>query len=824
MVTGPQLLPHLRLVNRFVTQHYAPRPGRGATLHLLQRERAQHGNRILGELENLRPVLEERKLARMALNIDAPDGLAVEFRSADGFDLVFESLDVIRSGIELLNVRKQNGLTYATCWIPDGKLDILVRKVIAYLNENTQSENPKPRHANLIDSIEAIGVATMVQLWTDDEVMPDDDSEYWWEVWLRTDRLPADAVFQRFTAAAKAVNIGIAEQWLAFPERVVTNIKATRTQLAQAIPILNLAAEIRHADRPPIFPHTLTIGDQDNIVANIVDRVDLGEENVAVAILDTGVTRAHPLIAPALAARDMHAVDNAWGTADHHGHGTNMAGVILYGDLRDAVAGDGRISLPFCLESAKLLPPAEMIHADPYSEDQEVLGAITEQAVYKCEIQAPGRHRVLCKAVTSNMHQRGEPSSYSAAIDQLAFDADEGERRLFIISAGNVQPDHRWLAYPQSNKEYGVEQPGQAWNALTIGAYTEKAKLPGTPDYAGWSTLAAAGELSPFSSTSQEWSGWPMKPDVVFEGGNVAVDPAGQLTEIPPSLQLLTTGRAFHAQPLAYFSMTSAATAQGAGLAGRLWAANPDLWPESVRGLIVHHADWTSSQRARYPNWRNLVRACGHGVPDSTRALHSTQHRVCLIAQETMQPFRLHNGTGKMNEMCIFQLPWPRQILLDMQDTPVKLRVTLSYFIEPSPGKRGWTNRYRYASHSLRFDVKRSTETANVFNRRVNYAMREDTETIDSDNDTGWDLGFRLRGHGSLHSDCWRGTAAELATRDLIAVYPVVGWWRQRLNRRRYAAPARFSLIVSLESEDVAVQLYNAIVQELQVPIELELG
>jgi hypothetical protein len=788
----------------------------------MQRERAQHGSRILRELENLQPVLEERKLARIALNIDAPDGIAVEFRSAQGFDLAFESLDVVRSGIELLNVREHDGVTYATCWIPDGKLDILVRKVVAYLQEDTKSEHPKPRHANLVESIEAIGVATIIQLWTDDLPIPDDDGEHWWEVWLRTDRLPPDAAFRRFRAAAGTMNITIAEQWLVFPERVVTNVKATRAQLAQAIPVLNLAAEIRHADRPPSLPHTLTLADQDNIIDNVAGRIDPGADRVAVAILDTGVARAHPLIEPILDASDMHAADDAWGTADHNGHGTKMAGVVLYDDLRDAAAGEHRISLPFRLESAKLLPPAGMANAN--ADDQEILGAITAQAVYKCEIQAPERRRVFCKAVTSTMHQIGEPSSYSAAIDQLAFAPDEDDRRLFVIAAGNVQPDHQWLAYPNSNKAYGVEQPGQAWNALTVGAYTEKTMLPGTDDYAGWSTVAAAGELSPFSATSQNWRGWPMKPDVVFEGGNVAVDPAGQSTEIAPTLQLLTTNRTFHVHPLSYFSMTSAATAQAAGLAGRIWASDPELWPESVRGLIAHHASWTQAQKVRYPNKRDLLRTCGHGVPDGPRALHSTQHRVCLIAQETIQPYRLDEGIGKMNEMCFFELPWPQQMLLDMQETMVRLRVTLSYFIEPSPGKRGWTNRYRYASHSLRFDVRRSAETVDVFNRRVNYAMREDGETIDVADDIGWTLGAKLRGHGSLHSDQWRGTAADLATRNLIAVYPVVGWWRQRLNRGRCIAPARFSLIVSLESEDVTVQLYNAIAQELQVPITLELG
>jgi hypothetical protein len=184
-----------------------------------------------------------------------------------------------------------------------------------------------------------------------------------------------------------------------------------------------------------------------------------------------------------------------------------------------------------------------------------MLGAITAQAVYRCEVQAPHRKRIICKAVTSDMHQLGEPSSYSAALDQLSFANEEYDKRLFVISAGNVQPDENWLSYPESNHNYGVEQPAQAWNVLTVGAYTEKYALPGTPDYAGWSTIASSGDLSPFSATSRLWTGWPIKPEVLFEGGNVAIDPGQTQFSTPAPLQLLTTNRNFtvHALSLSAF-------------------------------------------------------------------------------------------------------------------------------------------------------------------------------------------------------------------------------------------------------------------------------
>ena len=65
-----------------------------------------------------------------------------------------------------------------------------------------------------------------------------------------------------------------------------------------------------------------------------------------------------------------------------------------------------------------------------------------------------------------------------------------------------------------------IEDPAQAWNALTVGAHTELTALdPNEPGYDGWMPLAEHGELSPYSRTSVSCnSAWPVKPDVLLEG------------------------------------------------------------------------------------------------------------------------------------------------------------------------------------------------------------------------------------------------------------------------------------------------------------------
>ncbi|WP_342213964.1 S8 family serine peptidase, partial [Rhizobium favelukesii] len=75
-------------------------------------------------------------------------------------------------------------------------------------------------------------------------------------------------------------------------------------------------------------------------------------------MLDRGVSRAHPLIQPALAAGDRHAAEPAWDVNDYVGHGTQLAGLALCGDLSTALQTTLPISIRHRLESAKVMPEA----------------------------------------------------------------------------------------------------------------------------------------------------------------------------------------------------------------------------------------------------------------------------------------------------------------------------------------------------------------------------------------------------------------------------------------------------------------------------------
>ena len=195
---------------------------------------------------------------------------------------------------------------------------------------------------------------------------------------------------------------------------------------------------------------------------------------------------------------------------------------------------------------------------------------------------------------------RGRPSAWSSALDALVADSDGhgGHPRLIAVSAGNVSDATAWDNYPESNDSDGVHDPAQAWNVLTVGAYTDLVSIT-EPDTHGLEPIAPNGGLSPFSTTSLPWEGhWPLKPDVVLEGGNVARHSLGAVTM--PSLSLLTTSHRPAERSFTTIHATSAATALASRMAAQVMEAYPGLWPETVRGLIVHSAEWTDAMKGAY--------------------------------------------------------------------------------------------------------------------------------------------------------------------------------------------------------------------------------
>jgi hypothetical protein len=315
-----------------------------------------------------------------------------------------------------------------------------------------------------------------------------------------------------------------------------------------------------------------------------------------------------------------------------------------------------------------------------------------------------------------------------------------------------------------------------------------------------------------------------------MEAGNMGINPTLPGPDyIDDGLQLLTTAHNFVlGRPLTSFGDTSAAAALASRLAGQVWAKYPTLTPEAVRGIIVHSAEWTPAMLARFTDdqgevdRKNLLRCFGYGAPNVRKLMSSLDNSLTLIAQHQIQPFFKEDGTVKTRDMQPHPLPWPTAVLTALGDTIVKMRVTLSYFVEPSPGARGWVSKYGYQSHGLRFAVRKPLESDQQFRERVNGYERDEDYEPPGYADGGWMFGhqFRsLRSLGSIHSDTWEGTAADLAARGDLAVYPTMGWWNKRAKLEGWQKSSRYALIVTIETPEEQMDIYTPVANQVGVAI-----
>lgn len=648
----------------------------------------------------------------------------------------------------------------------------------------------RPHGFKLFETAGEIRTATFRDLWTDDILkVPTKRDKTGWEVWVRRD------LTDIFVDTVIAQNIEQTRSATQFVEVMVQNVRATPEQIEALVRTTAAIVELRSASQLGDSYFEMPLAQKYAATQVMASRI-IGAPGARprVTLLDTGVDRSNSLLQSSLAAVNCHSVVPAWGTGDHDGHGTKMAGIVQFLDIA-TIQVTQPIQFYADLESVVVTAPAG---AAPVPARWAI-----EQAVKLVENSAM-TSRVFCLAQTAaGEANTGRGTATSAAVDKLAY-GDGKAARLFCVAAGNVPVNpaepYQIAEYDDRNGRFGIESPGQAFNAVTVGGMTRKV--------AGSNLVAPDGDLSPSSRSANSWKGaHPGKPDIVLEAGNFEKQPGGVFaTPSFPNFVLTTGAGGGPGAELTWAGETSAATARASGLAARTMWSYPQLRPETIRGLLVHSAEWTQAMRDEFDSLRatrgkqeaaaTTFHRYGWGVPNEERLYTSLHNDFTLVIEDTIQPYQKPKGkpTIRINEMKYFKMPWPRDALLLAGQAQAELKCTLSYFIEPAPHAYARSRYDRYYSAKLLFDVKQHQESDlaaqsvfNDFGSSSPAARRTD----------GWDIG-QLAFRGSLHQDTWHGRAYELADRDGISVAPAKGWWSEPGAGGQFDEVVRFALIVSL--------------------------
>ncbi|KUP98366.1 hypothetical protein AC529_01895 [Thermobifida cellulosilytica TB100] len=839
-------LPHLVVPG--TGQDRAYKPGGGGRPPAIRpiTDRRGHARSLRTQLTRVQEEVQERK-ASVPTEIQ-DKGITVSVVGCSGYQFSLGGLDSTRAdGGRLLveHPQTKDAPQRAVVWLPPKAQEDFLKRLDEFATEDRP--NGKPRHAETVAHIQQLMTAALRDFWVEEAEFPDEDVPLWWEVWLLR-RSPKHQPLKSLRIAAQRYGWTVSGA-LTIHDHVIVNVYASARDLA---PIVATDASLAELHRPSEI-HELAGADTDlrrELVYDLARRLTPPDRRApAVCLLDTGILGEHPLLRPFLAHPPLTALPDTTPADGGNYHGTRMAGLALFGDSLDkALVGSEAPLIRTLLESVKIVDARRATELPLYGE-------VTAAGTALAEAADPERRRAFSLPITDfkSPATQGLPTAWSASLDALAFgtdvarsdngiellgDPDPEAARLYVVSAGNVDNNRYSRNHGFSGDDYldvnvtsVIEAPAQAWNVLTVGAYTELMGDPSVPELQGYTPLAPRGELSPWSRTAVEFrKPWPNKPDIVLEGGNLLRDKNFTHAVDHESVSLVTTGPP--PDLLHTANATSAATAQAARLCALVWERYPKLWPETVRGLLVHAAEWTEPMQAKFngakrkTDRKQLLRQYGWGVPREKAVLNSFRNTVTMLIEDEFHPFeKSKSGRFSIRKFRLHELPWPAEVFRQLWDVQCHMKVTLSYFVEPNPSRRGWRGRYSYASHQLRFAVKKPEESDEDFVKRIGREASDEENSRSKKSqgeDKNWFIGPESRNKGSVSCDIWSGTGAQLAESGLIGVVPVNGWWKEtKLGDRRERA-VRYSLLVSLSAPDVDVDIYTPITNQISVQTPVE--
>jgi hypothetical protein len=715
---------------------------------------------------------------------------------------VYGQLRDRKTGTDVVTVRDGRAVVHA-----ENDLAALHAKILAYATENTREGSP--RFQNLVARLETVEPATIEDLSLGEigESMPDDES-IWVEVWMpggpelsEDQREAMDEAVREFAALSRSDFVtGMRPLGPVYrgPERDVHLVLSTGAALKALPVLLPSAAEVHRA--PEVRP--IVLAEAADEAGERVPVESPGPLSAAIAVHDSGVSEDHPYIHPILlgASSVVPGAPSPADTAD--GHGTQMAGVAAYSRLAERLVA-GRLVPDAWLVSVRLLESKEDAGGDP---DRGPLWAErTTESIATAEALAPQRpviHNISLGAENTAL-ERTDRTSWSVAADVLGWNSGMG--RVVVVAAGNADPITDRADYPFVNLgPPHLEQPGQAWNVLTVGGYTDLDDLTVQDQERGYpEPLAAGGTLSPHSRTAPGGGNRPLKPDLVMEAGNTA---PGVGLENPEAqgLTILTLDSAWRDRGtlLRRTWATSPAAAGASNALARIANAHPALRPATWRGLLAHTADWPQAARDQFPDKRDLVRAFGYGVPTPERALASDSNRPIMVYEGVIRPSHRNAERKPTRTADFIELPLPFDELDRLGEASVGLAVTLSYFIEPTDN----LSRGTYAGGRLRWDLQGPTEDTDGFRGRINLMAREQG-LRPGGGSFDWHIGTTIRSRGTLQHDRARVAASQIAGTRLLAVYPVTGWWED--SSLTWERRLSYSVIISVDLGDVDVDLYS---------------
>jgi len=542
------------------------------------------------------------------------------------------------------------------------------------------------------------------------------------------------------------------------------------------------------------------------------------EKAAAIAVLDSGILSNHPLLEKAvgdeisvpLLGSEKIPPDKP---QDDVGHGTKVAGLALYGDIKACI--ENKIFKPeVWILSAKVMfkeeDPTGNIRAS--YDESELLEHQLEKAVTYFARQFSN-----CKVVNISFGDAFKKMFGNKRQFPLATLVDELATKLnvvFVISAGNIDEsvinDTEYPKYLLEEKEaVKIIDPGSSAYALTVGSIAQEFGPSGALQAQMLISPAKTNYPSPFTCIGPGYRGM-IKPDLVEEGGNIISSPNDptRLEDIGGKIVVLNPNWLREGKLFAIDYGTSFSTAKVSHLVAKLFNSFPDSSQNLIKALLLTSAEIPSERP--FPlneiqpdspdkDLMELYKVYGCGKPNFDIAASSEYNRVILKAENKIKPDSVH--------LYYFYLP------MEFIETRGYKEISVCLVYNP-PVRR---NRVDYMGVNFEFHLFGDSDVSEVLSGYKKIKIEKESEEIVPEvlklREIGLHPGVRMRKKGIHQKGTKLYSGKPRINLDKPLVLAVVcqdRWVKTETFQQEYA-------VVVAVKHQAMIDLYNLIKQRVEI-------
>ncbi|MEA5504863.1 S8 family peptidase [Halotia wernerae UHCC 0503] len=630
---------HLKLP-RIINIELPRRPGRPP--HSIKRDVSAHGKQLLGQISSLtEPVKEKTSPFHLDPKLIFKIKIAKEgYLSED---------DLTKTGLNLLAREPDKAIVV---FASDKKLTEFKKRLENY---SQIKDGPKYEYLGAIDELVPLEPEDRIGHLLDmKRVEAGEVAALDLELWHTGDRKEMRKYLDDIADVLESLTSDTAPMRMSDSYigdyLCIARIKATN----EVLNLLLLEEIVKEIDRPP-QPAFETAADYNLPISDFPEVVPPPEDNCGVLVIDSGVQRGHPLISKVLGEAEVFPDAKRQfikgGADDVHGHGTNVAGIAIYGNVEN------------CIQQRSFDPTAWLFSARVTDENNRYDEDLLIETQFDEVIRAFVEQYPNCKVINISLGNADQiyrdglkQFRLAAKIDEIAYQYQH-KNILFVISAGNAfyeeaeSNEQLRTDYPNYllNKSARIIDPATSAIALTVGSLSfGRGSVAEPSDVRRQAIANLSGYPSPFTRTGFGVDGM-IKPDVVDFGGDLVLDLSyreslglPKVNVLPDSVagvSVLTLSKDFNSSLFHICSGTSFAAPRVANLAAQLFTQYPDASSNLIRALIVNSAVLPkeipaefkcNGKKSQSKQIRKQLAIYGNGQPDLQRAMYSAENYVVL--------------------------------------------------------------------------------------------------------------------------------------------------------------------------------------------------